>query len=119
MARFGLWLLLAATIIGLVDSIFNYFSPANGIHGTEGALLVIGSTVLQLIAVLLILGHVVRGWVGWLFQILILLDLAGTALAAYLLDAYLLLALTGLGFIGWLLQLVRATQPAAPQGVLP
>lgn len=117
--RFGLWLLTAASLLGLIDAIFNYFSPANGIHGTEGALIVIVSTALQLIAALLILARVVRGWVWWLFQVLILLDLIGTALAAYLLEADLLLALTVLGFIGWLLQMFGAPSPARLEGVAP
>lgn len=122
--RFGLWLLIVATVLALVDAIYNYYSPANGIHGTEGALLVIISTVLQLIAALLIAGRWLRGWVWGLFEILILLDLAGTALAAYLLEAWVLLALTAIGFIGWLVHLFEAAarRPASealPSEVLP
>lgn len=104
-ANIGLWLLAVLTVLAIIDAVFNYFWTGNGIHGTEGALLVIVSTVLQLIAVLLILGRVARGWFAGLLQVLILLDLAGTALAAYLLDAWILLALTGLAFIAWLLQI--------------
>lgn len=115
LARFGLWLLTAATLIALIDALFNYFDASNGIHGSEGALLVIISTALQLIAALLILFNVLRG--GWkvLFEVLIFLDLIGTGIAAYFLEALPLLGLTVIAFIGWLLQLARprATHPAA------
>lgn len=118
--RFGLWLLIVASLLAAVDAIYNYFSTANGIHGTEGALLVIVSTVLQLGAALMIAAGWLRGWVWGLFETLILLDLAGTALAAYLLEAWVLLALTAIGFIAWLLQLFeRAARRPVRAEVLP
>ena len=111
-ARYGLWLLTAASLIALIDTLLNYFDVGNGIHGTEGALLVIVSTALQVIAALLILFNVLRG--GWriLFEVLIVLDLIGTAAAAYFLEAPILLTLTVIAFIGWLLQLARPRVPA-------
>lgn len=102
-ARGGLWLLGAATLFGLFDAIFNYFWTGNGIHGSEGALLVVGSTLLQLIATGPLL-RPVRGGLKWLFEVLILLDLVGTGLAAYLLEAWILLALTVIALLGFLLQ---------------
>jgi hypothetical protein len=42
-----------------------------------------------------------------LFEVLNFLDLVGTGVAANLLEASLLLALTIIAFIGWLLQLAR------------
>jgi hypothetical protein len=103
----GLWVLGIATALALIDSIFNYFWTGNGIHGTPGALIVIVSTALQLIGTLLIYFRVVRGGWGVLFEVLIFLDLIGTGVAANLLEARVLLALTVIAFIGWLLQLVR------------
>jgi quinoprotein glucose dehydrogenase len=115
----GVWLLGIATLLALIDSIFNYFWTDNGIHGTPGALLVIVSAALQLIATLLIYFRVVRG--GWmvLFEVLIFLDLIGTGLAANLLEAWILLALTVIAFIGWLLQLIRQPAQATTPGVNP
>jgi hypothetical protein len=103
----GFWVLGIATALALIDSIFNYFWTGNGIHGTPGALLVIISTALQLIATLLIYFRIVRGGWGVLFEVLIFLDLIGTAVAANLLEARILLLLTVIAFIGWLLQLIR------------
>jgi hypothetical protein len=116
-ARGGLWLLSAATLLGLLDAIFNYIWAGNGIHGTAGALLVVVSTLLQLIAAVLLLRGALRGALKWLFEVLIFLDLAGTALAAYLLEAWILLALTAIAFIGFLMQLGR-TRPAIRQEVV-
>jgi quinoprotein glucose dehydrogenase len=110
----GLWLLSAATALGLIVSIFNYFWTGNGIHGTEGALLVVVSTLLQLIAAVWLLRGTLHGGLKWLFEALILLDLAGTALAAYLLEAWILLAIAAIGF---LMQLVR-TRPAMRHGAV-
>ena len=115
--RGGLWLLNAASLLGLIDALFNYFDAANGIHGTQGALIVVASTLLQSIATLLLLRGLLHGGLKWLFEALILLDLAGTGVAAYLLEAWILLALTAIAFIGFLLQLGRAGS-ASRQGAL-
>jgi len=116
-ARGGLWLLSAATLVGLVDALFNYFNAANGIHGTEGALIVVASTLLQLIAALLLLRGSLRGGVKWLFEALIFLDLVGTGIAAYMLEAWILLALTIVAGIGFLLQVGRS-RSAIGQGAV-
>lgn len=100
--------------LAFLDSLFNYFSPGNGIHGTEGALLVMVSTLLLTIAALLIASRRIGGWVRGLFEVLIALDLLGTALAAYLLEAWILLALVILAAIAWLLHIFRPTPRPAP-----
>ena len=117
--RYGLWLLTAASLIALIDTLFNYFDGSNGIHGTEGALLVVVSTALQLVAALLILFNVVRG--GWkvLFEVLIFLDLVGTVAAAYFLEAPILITLTVIAFIGWVMQLGRSRVLASTVEVTP
>ena len=119
LAIYGLWLLTAASLLALIDALFNYVDAGNGIHGTEGALLVVISTALQLIAALLILFNVLRG--GWriLFEVLILLDLIGTVAAAHFLEAPLLVVLTIIGFIGWLLLLVRPPRPVDQVEIAP
>jgi len=100
----GLWLLCGASLLGFIDAGFNYIWTGNGIHGSEGALLVAGSTLLLLIAGTLLLRDVLHGGLKALFEVLILLDLVGTAVAAYFLEAEILLALTVLAFVGFLLQ---------------
>jgi hypothetical protein len=104
--RWGTWLLILATVLGFLDTIFNYVWTGNGIHGSEGALLVVVSTLLQLIAAVLV-WRVLRGWAWWLFEVLIFLDLVGTAAAAYFLEAWILLALTVIAFIGWVVHLAQ------------
>lgn len=93
--------------LAFVDSVFNYLWPGNGIHGTEGALLVVVSTFLLTVGAGMIVLGWLRGWIRGLFEILIALDLLGTALAAYLLEAWVLLALIVLAAIAWLIHIFR------------
>jgi len=94
-------------LLALIDSIFNYFWTGNGIHGSEGALLVIVSTLLMALAAGVIGAGWVRGRLKTLLDVLILLDFLGTALAAYLLQAWILLALMAIGFIAWAIHVTR------------
>ncbi len=103
------------SFLALVDSLFNYFWTGNGIHGSEGALLVIVATLLMMLAAGLIAARWISGWLRGLFEFLILLDFLGTALAAYFLEAWILLALVILAFIAWIAHFARpaATVPTA------
>jgi len=103
----GVWVLGIATALGLIDTIFNYFWTGNGIHGSAGAGLVVIATALQLIATLLIYFGVLRGRWRTLFEVLICLDLIGTAIAAFFLEAWILLVLTIIAAIGWLMHVIR------------
>ena len=110
----GVWVLGIATALGLIDAIFNYFWTGNGIHGTEGALLVVASTFLMGVAAVLIGNRWVGGWLRTLFEILLVLDFAGTAAAAYLLEAWILLILVVLAFVAWIAHLVRPARRTTP-----
>ena len=104
----GLWLLGTASLLALALSIFNYFWTGNGIHGTPGALLVIVSSALMLAAAIFL--HVARLIAGWLrgtLLALILLDIIGTALAAYMLEVLFVAGRHG----GRLDRLDRAAHP--------
>ena len=90
------------SVLGFVDAVFNYFWTGNGIHGTEGALLVVVSTLLMIVAAVLISRRVVHGWLRTVFAVLLALDFIGTGLAAYLLEAWILLGLDVLAAIAWL-----------------
>lgn len=96
-------------LLAFVDAVFDYFWPANGIHGTEGALLVVVSTLLMLGAAALIATDRVHGWVRVVLEILLVLDFLGTGLAAYLLEAWIVLILDILALAAWV---VHALQPA-------
>jgi hypothetical protein len=96
------------SVLAFLDAVFNYFWTGNGIHGTEGALLVVVSTLLMAIAAWLIGAHVVHGWLRVLLVVLLVLDFIGTGFAAYLLDAWILLGLDVLAAIAWLASLATA-----------
>ena len=106
---------VALSLLALLDSVFNYLSRGHGISGTEGALLVVVSTLLMLIAAILLARDLVRGWVRVTFEVLIVLDFIGTAAAAYFLNAWLLLALVALTAIAWLVQIFAAAPRSSHQ----
>ena len=113
----AMWGVSLLALLALIDSIFNYISTGNGIHGTEGALLVIVSTLLLAIAVGVVAAGWVRGWVRIIVEILIVLDILGTAAAADLLEAWILLALIALAAVAWIVHLVRpAPSPVSNLG---
>ncbi len=98
----GISLLSAAAVLGVAISIFNFFWPGNGIHGSYGAGLVIGSTVLMTISSILIAFDLVAWrWLRVVLMILVLLDILGTAFAAILLESWVLFAFMVIALAGW------------------
>lgn len=102
-------------VLAFLDALFEYFWTGNGIHGTEGALLVVISTLLMAVAAALIGMRVVHGWLSTVLSILLVLDFIGTGLAAYLLEALILLGLDILAAIAWLASFAtkRTLSPAS------
>jgi len=103
------------SVLAFADALFNYFWTGNGIHGTEGALLVVVSTLLMGVAAWLTGAHIVHGWLRTLLVALLVLDFIGTGLAAYLLEAWILLALDIAATVAWLATLAapRMTSTAS------
>jgi len=103
------------SVLAFADALFNYFWTGNGIHGTEGALLVVVSTLLMGVAAWLTGAHIVHGWLRTLLLALLVLDFIGTGLAAYLLEAWILLALDIAATVAWLATLAapRMTSTAS------
>jgi hypothetical protein len=98
-------------LVAVVVALVNYFVPGNGISGTPGALLVVASSSLLALVGYLSGRRIVAGRTGGAALLLIaLILLAGTALAAWLLEAYVLFALMMLAGLGWI---VLAVQPRA------
>ena len=111
-AIWGAWLLVVAAGLSLLFTLVAYFTPHGPIAQAWGTLLVVVSTALMFGAALWIaLAGQHRG-LRILFQVLIILDIAGTAVCAYFLEAYVLLFLTVLALIGWIAHLNRPS-PAA------
>jgi hypothetical protein len=63
------------------------------------------STLLMILAAGLILFGVVRGALRMILEVLFVLDVIGTGLAAYFLEAWILLALVALAALAWLVHL--------------
>jgi hypothetical protein len=103
---YGGWLLVAASAIGFLLSIYNCVNEGNGIAYTEGAILVVVSSALVLAASLaMVLDHNKPAWLAGFFYVSIFLGLVGTGVAAYFLLAYALMALMIVGLIGWLIHI--------------
>lgn len=112
----GMTAVAALAVLAFLDSLFNYLWTGNGIHGSEGALLVVVSTFLMLVAAVLIAARWVRGGLRTLFEILIALDFLGTASAAWLLEAWILFAVVILAALAWVVHLFRQSPRPVPIG---
>ena len=105
------------SVLALLAALFNYFWTGNGIHGTGGALLTVVSTLLLTLATGVVLNGWGSGWLRVVLEVLIGLDFLGTAAAAYLLQAWILLALVLLAALAWFAHFVRRPRPSlAVQG---
>src|SRR5919205_648282 len=99
----GAWIMAAAAAPGTALSVYNYLTRGTGIDHTPGALLVVVSSALVLLASLVLaLAPGAPRWLRVVLEILLLLGVLGTAAAAYFLEAYALLGLMALALVGWL-----------------
>lgn len=80
---------LLFSALAFVDALFNYFWTGNGIHGSGGALLVVISTALLVLASCAVVYEAGPRFLRILLEALILLAFLGTAAAAYLLEAWI------------------------------
>ncbi|MGE3989538.1 hypothetical protein [Pseudorhodoplanes sp.] len=104
---YGAWLIVIASVVGLIASSFNYNSADSGIAGTPGALLVIVSTFLLLFAGF-ILGRDMGGdGLRTVLAALCFLGILGTGFAGYLLESTTLVAAMALCLFGWVLRLFQ------------
>jgi hypothetical protein len=105
-AAYGAWIMAVAGAAATALSAYNYLTRGTGIDHTLGALLVIISSALILLASLVIaLAPGAPRWLRGVLIVLLLLGVLGTALAAYFLEAWALVGLMALALIGWLVQL--------------
>jgi hypothetical protein len=117
--RIGDWILVVACLAGLAVSVFNYLTPGNGITGSGGALLVIvSSALISLAALVLTVARIGKRWLRATIDVLLLLGIAGTGFAAYMLEADILLASMALAVVGWLAHLVAAPRRVARAAAL-
>jgi hypothetical protein len=98
----GARLLAIAAGVGFVICLVDYFTPHGTIAHTWGAFLVLISTLLMLGASLWIaFGAMPRGpYIT--FEVLIVLDILGTAVCAYFLETPALLVFMVIALVGWI-----------------
>jgi quinoprotein glucose dehydrogenase len=105
----GAWILFVAALAALAISGFNFFWTGNGIHGTGGALLVLIASALMAGAIVAILDRpAMARWLRNPLLVLIALDIVGTAVAAFFLEAWWLDAAMALAAIGFLMDISRS-----------
>lgn len=103
---YGGWLLITAAFVSVIVAAVYAFSVGNGIALTLGTYLVLGSsTALLVLSMLLAATGMGRGLRG-LTLALVLIDILGTALAAYFLLATWLIVLMAIALVGWLVHLL-------------
>lgn len=98
----------AASAVGTALALYGYLAPHTGIDHTEGALLVVVSSALILLAslVLAVFSSAPR-WLRGIVLALLLLGILGTGCAAYFLESYALLGLMALALFGWLIHMMN------------
>ena len=104
----GAWIITLTALLGCAVAIYNYNAPDNGISGTAGAMLVIYSSIVLIVAGF-ILGRDMGGRVlHVMLATLALLTIIGTGFAAWLLESNVLMVLMGISLFGWLVRLFRS-----------
>jgi hypothetical protein len=99
---FGALLLALAAAAGTALAIYA-FVASEGVSHTQGAAAVIGSDAVMLVAALLIAGipgipRFLRG----IILLLLLIDIVATAIAAWFLELWVLVAFMAVALVGWL-----------------
>ncbi len=111
-AGFGTWILLLGALIGLAEAVFDYFWTGNGVHGTAGVVLVIGTMALMVLAAgALAIWPAMPRWLRGVLLFLILLDIFGSGFASYMLEAWWLVGAMVLAFVGWIIHLAADPAP--------
>jgi len=104
--------------LGLLVAIWNYFAstallaPTTDVSHTPGALLAVAATAVLLIAGLVLGGSARNPWLVAFLVLGSLVGIVGTALAAWLLESQLLLALMLVAAVGWTLRITTPRRRA-------
>lgn len=107
----GAGLIALAALVGAALALYAYLTPMTGVTGTPGALLVVVSSLLLLIAgVILWLRS--YGWMYWTLIVLGFLGVAGTFAAGWFLHEWLLMAAMAVVCVGLVLALFRRPSSA-------
>lgn len=113
--RYGHLLTALAAILGAVLGCYAYFTPGSGVDNSGGALLVIVSSILILLAsALLALVSGVPRWLRGVFLVLLSVGIVCTAVAGYFLELDVLVGMMIVAFIGWIVAMT-GTPAATPR----
>jgi len=103
----GAWLIVLASLIAIVICVYDYYSPATGLIGTGGVILVAGAAVLMLLASLVMALMPNRAnWIQTFLVVSILLDIIGSSVAGYFLESPVIMAAEALALVGWLMNVI-------------
>ncbi len=106
----GGFLIVLGAVLGLAVALYDFFAPTvflapdSAIAWTPGAGLVVFSTFCLLVAGLVLAGRASNRILIGFLMVGALVAILGTALAAYLLDSLVLVALMGVCLVGWLMR---------------
>jgi hypothetical protein len=92
-------------LVGAAIAAYDYLTPATGLDGAGGVVLVLISCLLMLFAALGLMA-LTSGGIAGLLSFLILLDIIGTATCGYFLESPVLLAAMALALVGWLMRVL-------------
>lgn len=109
----GAWLIALGGLVGAAVSAFYYVIPGYNLDGEGGVLLVIISSLLMLVAGLVLTARN-TGILATILVTLILLDIIGTGICAWFLETPILMAAMALALLGWV---IRAIGHAADNSV--
>jgi len=103
----GAWLIILASLIAAAICIYDYYSPATGLLGTGGVILVACAAALMLLASLVMALMPNRAnWIQTFLVVSILLDIIGSSVAGYFLESPVIMAAEALALIGWLMNVI-------------
>ena len=103
----GAWLIILASLIACVICVYDYYSPATGLIGAGGVILVACAAVLMLLASLVMQLMPARAnWIQTFLVVSILLDIIGSSFAGYFLESPVIMAAEALALIGWLMNVI-------------
>lgn len=96
------WVAMAAALLALGLTLYLYLTPHTGIDHEAGTLVVACSTAILLVVVALTtLVDSLPRWLSLLLNIGIFIDILGSGVAAWFLEAEVVLAFLALAFIAW------------------
>lgn len=108
----GAWLVVAASAVGALVAAFNVVNTGNGIAWSFGVWLVLVSSILVVIAGLILAWHLALSPVSrGIMAVLLLLGILGTGLAAYFLTAWILVVAMGVALVGWVIHVAADPSP--------